>query len=106
MELYANNTGPDFSTIKDPIEQLIVLSQFYGGDPRFVIAGGGNTSVKVRDRLFVKASGITLSGIEAEEGEGFGAAPGSSSCSICQPGYWYVLICKFNYKINEYIFGT
>ena len=66
MELYANNTGPDFSTINDPIELLILLSQFYGGEPRFVIAGGGNTSVKVRDRLFVKASGITLSGIEAD----------------------------------------
>mgnify|MGYP006920736213 CR=1 FL=1 len=28
------------------IEQLIEISQFYGRDSRYVIAGGGNTSYK------------------------------------------------------------
>ncbi len=42
---------------------LIKLSRFYGGDPSFVLAGGGNTSVKVDDRLFVKASGTALADV-------------------------------------------
>ena len=36
------------------------LSRFYGSDPSIVLAGGGNTSCKVGDRLYVKASGTSL----------------------------------------------
>ena len=36
------------------------LSRFYGSDPSIVLAGGGNTSCKIGDRLFVKASGTSL----------------------------------------------
>jgi rhamnose utilization protein RhaD (predicted bifunctional aldolase and dehydrogenase)/NAD(P)-dependent dehydrogenase (short-subunit alcohol dehydrogenase family) len=42
------------------LEVLIELSRRYGGDPAFVLAGGGNTSVKVGDVLHVKASGTAL----------------------------------------------
>ncbi len=45
------------------IEDLIEVSQFYGKDSRFVIAGGGNTSYKNADKLWVKASGSALATI-------------------------------------------
>lgn len=45
------------------IEQLIEISQFYGRDSRYVIAGGGNTSYKNAEKLWVKASGHALSTI-------------------------------------------
>ena len=45
------------------IDALIAISQKYGADDRFVIAGGGNTSFKTADRLWVKASGHALATI-------------------------------------------
>jgi rhamnose utilization protein RhaD (predicted bifunctional aldolase and dehydrogenase)/NAD(P)-dependent dehydrogenase (short-subunit alcohol dehydrogenase family) len=45
------------------IQELIEISQFYGRDSRFVIAGGGNTSYKNADKLWVKASGSSLATI-------------------------------------------
>jgi rhamnose utilization protein RhaD (predicted bifunctional aldolase and dehydrogenase)/NAD(P)-dependent dehydrogenase (short-subunit alcohol dehydrogenase family) len=39
------------------------LSRFYGSDPSTVLAGGGNTSCKIGNRLFVKASGTSLASI-------------------------------------------
>lgn len=45
------------------IEALIAISRKYGADDRFVIAGGGNTSYKTADRLWVKASGHALATI-------------------------------------------
>ncbi len=42
------------------IEELIEVSRKFGSDSRFVIAGGGNTSYKNEDRLWVKASGHAL----------------------------------------------
>ena len=39
------------------------MSRRYGADSRFVIAGGGNTSFKTADRLWVKASGHALATI-------------------------------------------
>ena len=45
------------------IEDLIEVSQFYGKDNRFVIAGGGNTSYKNNEKLWVKASGSALATI-------------------------------------------
>jgi rhamnose utilization protein RhaD (predicted bifunctional aldolase and dehydrogenase)/NAD(P)-dependent dehydrogenase (short-subunit alcohol dehydrogenase family) len=48
------------------IQQLIEISQFYGHDSRFVIAGGGNTSYKNAEKLWVKASGSSLATITEE----------------------------------------
>ncbi|MDD3788162.1 MAG: SDR family NAD(P)-dependent oxidoreductase [Petrimonas sp.] len=45
------------------IEQLIEISRFYGADSRFVIAGGGNTSYKNSEKIWVKASGSSLATI-------------------------------------------
>lgn len=45
------------------IQQLIEISQFYGSDNRFVIAGGGNTSYKNHEKIWVKASGSSLATI-------------------------------------------
>jgi len=57
---------PAFSASDTPLEVLVKLSHFYGSDPEFVLAGGGNTSVKVGDRLFVKGSGHALATIPPE----------------------------------------
>ena len=49
------------------IKDLISVSQFYGRDTRFVIAGGGNTSYKNNEKIWVKASGSSLA-IITEDG--------------------------------------
>lgn len=45
------------------IDDLIRISQLYGSDNRLVIAGGGNTSYKNKDKIWVKASGASLATI-------------------------------------------
>ncbi len=50
------------------IEDLIAISRKYGADSRFVIAGGGNTSFKTADKLWVKASGHALATIAEQDG--------------------------------------
>jgi rhamnose utilization protein RhaD (predicted bifunctional aldolase and dehydrogenase)/NAD(P)-dependent dehydrogenase (short-subunit alcohol dehydrogenase family) len=45
------------------IQDLIEISQLFGKDNRFVIAGGGNTSYKNAEKLWVKASGSALATI-------------------------------------------
>lgn len=45
------------------IRDLIYISRFYGQDSRFVIAGGGNTSYKDKEKIWVKASGAALATI-------------------------------------------
>jgi len=53
-------------TAETPMDQLVELSRRFGADTRFVIAGGGNTSYKTDDRLFVKGSGTSLACIDAD----------------------------------------
>ncbi len=48
------------------INDLVALSNRYGSNPALVLAGGGNTSAKLDDILYVKASGTALSSIKAE----------------------------------------
>lgn len=48
------------------LKELVKISQFYGKDKRYVIAGGGNTSLKTADRIWIKASGFPLSTITEE----------------------------------------
>jgi rhamnose utilization protein RhaD (predicted bifunctional aldolase and dehydrogenase) len=45
------------------VQDLINISQFYGKDNCFVIAGGGNTSYKNETRIWIKASGSSLATI-------------------------------------------
>ncbi len=48
------------------IETLVSYSNRYGADPGFVLAGGGNTSMKTEDTLWVKGSGTSLATITEE----------------------------------------
>jgi rhamnose utilization protein RhaD (predicted bifunctional aldolase and dehydrogenase) len=49
------------------LEVLTEISRFYGGNPDYVIAGGGNTSFKDTATLWIKASGAPL-GVITEAG--------------------------------------
>lgn len=48
------------------IKDLIDISRLYGADPDWVLAGGGNTSMKSGDEMWVKASGYSLATITEE----------------------------------------
>ena len=48
------------------LESLVQISQYYGSNPAYVIAGGGNTSYKNSEKLYIKASGIALSTIDTD----------------------------------------
>ena len=49
------------------LENLVEMSNRYGGDEEFVLAGGGNTSFKEKGVLYVKGSGVQLSDIQEEQ---------------------------------------
>ena len=49
------------------LEALAAMSNRYGADSQFVLAGGGNTSFKSADRLWVKGSGTALATIRPED---------------------------------------
>jgi NAD(P)-dependent dehydrogenase (short-subunit alcohol dehydrogenase family)/rhamnose utilization protein RhaD (predicted bifunctional aldolase and dehydrogenase) len=46
--------------MKPEITDLIKISNFYGCDKEYVIAGGGNTSFKDNETIWIKASGQSL----------------------------------------------
>ncbi|WP_455383057.1 class II aldolase/adducin family protein [Salinispira pacifica] len=48
------------------VEQLVGISREVGRDPEWVLAGGGNTSVKDEGFLYIKASGTGLADLTAE----------------------------------------
>ena len=54
-------------TINEGLNNLVEFSHKYGSDPAFVLAGGGNTSFKTDEFLFIKGSGSSLSTIKAEQ---------------------------------------
>ena len=49
------------------LNALAEMSNKYGADPRFVLAGGGNTSFKSKENLWIKGSGTALATIKAED---------------------------------------
>lgn len=49
------------------LEQLIEVSRYFGSNEEFVVAGGGNTSFKDEEKIWVKASGTYLHEISLEE---------------------------------------
>ena len=57
---------PEFDPEESQAHALVKLSRFYGSDPTFILAGGGNTSLKTDERLLVKASGHSLATITAD----------------------------------------
>lgn len=51
----------------DCLKQLKAYSNQLGSDPDYVLAGGGNTSCKIKDELYIKASGTSLADITEEQ---------------------------------------
>ncbi|MBO5078972.1 MAG: SDR family oxidoreductase [Oscillospiraceae bacterium] len=51
----------------EKIEELALMSNRYGANPEFVLAGGGNTSFKSQDHLWVKGSGTSLATIKPQD---------------------------------------
>ncbi len=52
---------------KEQLAALAALSNKYGADARYVLAGGGNTSYKNGDFLWVKGAGTCLATVKAED---------------------------------------
>jgi rhamnose utilization protein RhaD (predicted bifunctional aldolase and dehydrogenase) len=46
------------------LDKLITISNAYGAEPEYVIAGGGNTSWKTDEYMYVKGSGTELASIK------------------------------------------
>lgn len=57
----------DSNAIMKELEMLQKMSNLYGSNPEYVLAGGGNTSYKTDDILYVKGSGTSLATIKAED---------------------------------------
>lgn len=57
-----------FKEIYDELDILKTLSKYCGERFDLVQAGGGNSSMKIEDWLFIKASGYNLSAIESNNG--------------------------------------
>jgi NAD(P)-dependent dehydrogenase (short-subunit alcohol dehydrogenase family)/rhamnose utilization protein RhaD (predicted bifunctional aldolase and dehydrogenase) len=53
--------------MKPEIKELIEISRFYGNNKEYVIAGGGNTSFKDEQTIWIKASGQPLSRLDENE---------------------------------------
>ena len=68
----------------DAHAELIQISRRFGADSAFVLAGGGNTSQKTDERLWVKASGHALATIDAD---GFVALDRSALQQMLQFGW-------------------
>ncbi|MDP4183723.1 MAG: class II aldolase/adducin family protein [Bacteroidota bacterium] len=66
------------------LQQLIEISHFYGRNKDFVIAGGGNTSLKDDECLWIKSSGISLAEIDED---GFVVLSRKSLGKIAQKTY-------------------
>ena len=49
------------------LAELVAMSNRYGSNSEFVLAGGGNTSFKDAETLYVKGSGSALATIQAEQ---------------------------------------
>ena len=47
--------------------QLAKMSNKYGKNPEYVLAGGGNTSYKDENYLYIKGSGTSLATIKPED---------------------------------------
>lgn len=47
------------------LQELINISRYFGANPDFILEGGGNTSVKNDEHLYIKASGVALADIAA-----------------------------------------
>ena len=53
--------------MENGLKQLAAMSNRYGADADYVLAGGGNTSYKDEDTLYIKPSGVSLAEIRPED---------------------------------------
>ena len=70
--------------MKNELSNLVEISRYYGNNPEYVIAGGGNTSYKNEHYLWIKASGTSLATIT--EG-GFAKMDRSCLAGIARKSY-------------------
>ena len=49
------------------LQEICKLSNQYGSNPEFVLAGGGNTSFKDEKYLYIKPSGVSLAAITEKD---------------------------------------
>ena len=52
--------------MKSEINELIEISRYYGNNKDYVIAGGGNTSFKASETIWIKASGHALADLNED----------------------------------------
>ena len=52
--------------MKPEINELIEISKYFGSNKDYVIAGGGNTSYKDDETIWIKASGEALAELNEE----------------------------------------
>lgn len=52
--------------MEENINKLIRISQYFGQNHEYIIAGGGNSSYKDQNKIWVKASGISMATIDQE----------------------------------------
>jgi len=57
----------DMTAFKNELAALAAMSNQYGANPAYVLAGGGNTSYKSDELLWIKGSGTSLATIKAED---------------------------------------
>jgi rhamnose utilization protein RhaD (predicted bifunctional aldolase and dehydrogenase) len=62
--LFNDNETKEFAN--DPLAMRVYTSRLLGSDQNLVLHGGGNTSVKIEDTIYVKGSGWDLATIEKE----------------------------------------
>lgn len=53
--------------MKNNLNHLIKISQSFGQNPAYIIAGGGNSSFKNKDKMWVKASGTSMAIIKIDD---------------------------------------
>ena len=52
--------------MKPEIQDLIEISRYFGTNKEYVIAGGGNTSFKDNETIWIKASGQSLADLTGD----------------------------------------
>lgn len=62
------------------------LSRRFGANPRYVLLGGGNTSYKTEDALYIKPSGVALAQIEAKQFVGMDRGAVRRALAAAVPG--------------------
>ena len=53
--------------MRSELQELAAVSRRLGSDLRYVFLGGGNTSFKDAETLYIKPSGVALSAIQPEQ---------------------------------------